>query len=270
MPEDCEPAGEQKATPWGFWATTGFSCIIAIVYVFVQLILFIVFAVVAALSTQNFDIEAFADGLQTNGFFLSTAILATAPFTIGLVILFAKIRPPLRPAAQGEAASRSITLKEYLCLNKVGWKEIRVWLLIVLLGAGIFDTLTYFLGRSIVTKFMLDTYTTAYFVPFLWAALIIVAPIVEEVFFRGFMFKGIEHSVLGPAGAVIITALLWSVMHVQYDVYGIISLFILGLILGIARHKSKSIYPTIVMHILQNLIATVEVVIYLRVAPNAA
>ncbi len=260
MQENCESEGEHKQTPWGFWATAGFSCVIAIVYVFVQLILFVVFAVVAALNTKNLDIEVFADGLQTNGFFLSTAILATAPFTIGLVILFAKIRP---------AAGRSITLREYLCLKKVGWKEISMWLLVVILCAGISDTLTYFLGRSVVTKFMLDSYTTAYFVPFLWVALIVVAPIVEEVFFRGFMFKGIEHSVLGPAGAVTITALLWSALHVQYDAYGIISLFIVGIILGIARFKSRSIYPTIFMHMLQNLIATVEVIIYLRVVPTA-
>jgi len=255
MPENNEPAGVQKPAPWGFWVTIGFSFVIGIVYIFVQLIIFAVFAVVAILCTKDFDIEHFAGSLQTNGFFLSTAICATAPFTIVLIMLFAKIR-------------RSITIKEYLCLHRVGWKELLKWSLVVLLFAGIFDTLSYLLDRPIVTQFMVDTYSTAYIVPLLWLAFIVIAPISEEIFFRGFLFKGIEHSVLGPAGAVFITALLWSIMHIQYNVYGIISLFIGGLILGVARVRSNSIYPPIVMHILQNIIATAEVVIYLMVMPK--
>ncbi len=257
MQRNYEPASQQKPAPWGFWATIGFSCIIGIVYIFVQVILFAVFAVVAALHTRDFDIAHFANSLQSNGFFLSTAICATAPFTIGLIILFAKIR-------------KTITIRQYLCLRRVGWKELFMWSLIVLLFAVCFDSLTYLLGRPIVPKFMVDTYTTAYFVPFLWLAFIVIAPIVEELFSRGFLFKGIERSKIGPAGAVLITSLLWSVMHIQYDVYSVISLFIGGLLLGLARVKSNSIYPPIVMHILQNTIAIIETVIYIRMMSNAA
>jgi len=115
---------------------------------------------------------------------------------------------------------------------------------------------------------MVDSYTTAYFVPFLWFAFIVVAPLTEELFFRGFLFKGIEHSRIGVAGAVVITSLFWSVMHIQYDIYGIANLFISGLLLGLARVKSNSIYTPVAMHILQNIIATVEAVIYLRMTPN--
>lgn len=256
MQENYEPVGEQKPSPWGFWPTVGFSCIIGIVYILIQVIVVALFVVAVMLRTTEFNIDKFCDSLHTDGLFLAVATCAAAPFIILLVVLFAKIR-------------KAIAIKEYLCLYRVSWKELFKWSLIVLLLAGFFDTLTFLLDRPIVTKFMVDTYTTAYFVPFLWFAFIIVAPLSEEIFFRGFLFKGIEHSRMGAAGAVVLTSLLWSVMHVQYDIYGIANLFISGLLLGLARVKSNSIYPPIVMHILQNLIATVEVVIYLRVVPNA-
>jgi len=268
-----ELTSQQKPSPWGFWPTVGFSCIIAIVYILIQVIVLAIFALAAIARTQDLDIEQFTNSLQSNGFFLSVTIYATSPFTIGLIILFAKIRRPPRLLVEdksGGAAGKTITIKEYLCLHRVGWKELFKWSLIVLLFAGFFDTLTFLLDRPIVPKFMLDTYTTAYFVPSLWLAFIIIAPVVEELFFRGFLFKGIEHSKLGPAGAVVITSLLWSIMHVQYDVYSIISLFTGGLLLGLARAKSNSIYTPIVMHILQNIIATIETIIYIRMMSNAA
>lgn len=250
-----ENAGEGRASPWGFWPTVGFSLIIFIVYTIIQVIILVVFAVVAALRTQNFNIEQYAKGLESNGLFLSIATSAAAPFTIGAVVLFAKIR-------------RQITLKEYLGLHRVGWKEMFKWCLIVLVFAGCFDTLTYLLGRSVVPEFMLGAYKSAYFTPLLWFALVIAAPLTEEILFRGFLFKGIEHSRMGPVGAVIISALAWSVIHLQYDAYGLSGIFAGGLLLGFARFKSKSIYPPIVMHALQNILATVEVVICLRMTPG--
>ena len=106
MQENYGHAGGQKPAPWGFWPTIGFSCVIAFVYFLVQVAILAVFAVVAALRTQDFDIESFANSLQSNGFFLSVTIYVTAPFTIGLMILFAKIRQPPRLLTQGGAAGK--------------------------------------------------------------------------------------------------------------------------------------------------------------------
>jgi membrane protease YdiL (CAAX protease family) len=251
-----ENTGEQKTRPWGFWPTVGFSLIIFIVYTVIQVIIFIIFAVLAALRTQNFNIEQYVKGLESNGLFLAIATCAAAPFTIGMTILFAKIR-------------KQIALKEYLGLQRVGWKELLKWSLILLIFSGCFDTLTYLLGRSVVPEFMLAAYKNAYSTPLLWFALVIAAPLTEEIFFRGFVFKGIEHSRLGPAGAVIISALAWSAIHLQYDAYGLAGIFAGGLLLGYARFKSKSIYPSIIMHTFQNIIATVEVIICLRMMPSA-
>ena len=112
--------GEQKTRPWGFWPTVGFSLIIFIVYTVIQAIILVIFAVAAALQTQNFNIEQYVKGLESNGLFLAIATCAAAPFTIGMTILFAKIR-------------KQITLKEYLGLHSVGWKELLKWSLILLI-----------------------------------------------------------------------------------------------------------------------------------------
>jgi membrane protease YdiL (CAAX protease family) len=256
MQTNDENIGKLQPTPWGFWPTIGFSCVIGVVYVFVQVIVVAVFAVVAVLQTPNLDIDEFTDSLQTNGLLLATATCAAAPFTVGLIVLFAKGR-------------KQITVKQYLCLHNTGWKEIFKWSLAVLVFVGCFDTLTFLIGRPVVPEFMTSAYTTAYFAPLLWFAFIIVAPLSEELFFRGFLFKGIENSRLGAVGAAIITSLGWSILHIQYDIYGIFALFAGGLLLAFARVRSNSLYPPIAMHILQNLIATVEVIIYLRIYSNA-
>lgn len=208
----------------------------------------VVFIVAARLRDANFDFARLVDSIESNGFCLAVATCVSNPFVVGLTVLFAKIR-------------KQITVRQYLCLHRVGWRELGKWSLVVVLFVICHDTLIFLLGRPIVPDFMLAAYRTAYSLPLLWLALMVMAPLAEEIFFRGFLFKGIEGSKLGPAVAIIITALAWSVMHLQYDIYGIAGLFVGGLLLGFARLRSNSIYPPIVMHALQNLIATIEVVV---------
>lgn len=257
MQAHLERMDEQRPTPWGIWPTLGFSCVIGTVYVFVQVIVVAGFVVAGTIRGQDLDISQFAEGLESNGLFLAVTTCAAAPFTIGLILLFAKIRKP-------------ITVREYLCLRWPGWKEICKWSLVVLLFVICHDSLTHLVHRSIVPKFMVSAYTSAYFRPLLLIAFFIAAPLSEELFFRGFLFRGVEKSRVGSAGAVILTSLAWSVMHVQYDVYSMGGVFAGGLILGLCRVKTKSVYTPIIMHMLQNTIATIEVVVYLRIMANAA
>lgn len=240
----------QKPTPWGFWATIGFSCIIAVIYFLAGIILSIIFVLAAKILKPQFDIMELAQSLDSNGLFLSLLICVSAPVVIGLCLLFAKIR-------------KNITIKEYLSLNSIGWRQYVKWTLILLLFIVCSDALTSALGVPIVSDFMVNAYKTAGFTPLLWLGFIIAAPLYEEIFFRGFLFKGIENSRVGPIGAIIITSLAWSALHIQYDFIIIVSIFAGGLILGWARIKTNSIYIPIAMHVLQNLLATIVVIVYL-------
>jgi membrane protease YdiL (CAAX protease family) len=74
---------------------------------------------------------------------------------------------------------------------------------------------------------------------------------------------------LGAVGAVGLTSLVWALIHVQYDAYGIATIFVTGLLLGYVRLKTGSLYATIFLHGLMNLVATLEVVVVLRHSSSA-
>ena len=83
----------------------------------------------------------------------------------------------------------------------------------------------------------------------------------EEILFRGFLFEGFRQSRIGVMGTIGLMAFVWALLHLQYGVYDIATVFVLGLVLGIARFKTDSLWSPLLMHSFVNLIATLEVAI---------
>ena len=52
------------------------------------------------------------------------------------------------------------------------------------------------------------------------------------------------------------TSALWAVLHQQYNVLGILFIFVMGLIFGWLRQRSGSTTLPIVLHTINNLLAT--------------
>jgi uncharacterized protein len=98
----------------------------------------------------------------------------------------------------------------------------------------------------------------------LWLATVVFAPVFEESFFRGFVFAGLRRSVLGPTGTIILTSLVFAALHLQYDFYGVATVFVLGLFLGIVRERSGSLWSTILLHATWNLAGMIGAAIALR------
>lgn len=242
---------EPSSVPWGIWATIGFSSIIIVLFLLIQFLGASVFAIVASQNDPNLNFDEFTASLQTNGFLIASVTCATTITTVGLIALFASFR-------------KGTTVKQYLHLYPVSAKTLYVWIGVVLVFAIAWDGLTYLLDRPVIPEFMLRAYETAYLVPLLWLAIVIAAPLAEELFFRGFLFEGLRYTRLGTIGTVVITSLLWAVIHLQYGPYEITTVFILGLLLGVARLVTGSIYIPILMHALVNLVATVEVAVYIH------
>jgi hypothetical protein len=94
-------------------------------------------------------------------------------------------------------------------------------------------------------------------------ALVAGAPLFEELFFRGFLFRGFEASFLGSAGTTIVTSALWTAIHVQYDAYQLATIFLLGLLFGVARAVSRSTLLPMAMHVATNVVACVQATLYL-------
>lgn len=81
---------------------------------------------------------------------------------------------------------------------------------------------------------------------------VIVAPVVEEVFFRGFVFAGLCQRYDWKKAAFISSA-LFAVIHVTPT--AMIPVFILGYIFAYLYHRSNSIWPAILMHVSTNALA---------------
>ena len=93
--------------------------------------------------------------------------------------------------------------------------------------------------------------------PSLLVTLLVVAvlcPVIEEVFFRGFLFAGLRAR-LGWGGALVISAALFSVAHVVPGIYP--QIFLVGLLLGLLYEFTSSVWPCIAMHGLLNAMAVI-------------
>ena len=76
----------------------------------------------------------------------------------------------------------------------------------------------------------------------------IAVPIVEEFVVRGFLFRGWSESFLGPAGAIVLTSAVWAMNHTQYDWFGRLDIFGMGLALGYFRWRCNSTWLTVMIH----------------------
>ena len=85
---------------------------------------------------------------------------------------------------------------------------------------------------------------------FLFLAVVVMAPIGEEVVFRGFLQKFLEEQWKDVTRAVLITSLFFAVIH--FNPYWTIQIYLLGVILGFLSWKTKSIIPSIILHGINN------------------
>jgi len=106
----------------------------------------------------------------------------------------------------------------------------------------------YQIQEEIVPMFGTDTFSLVV------AGILIVglAPIIEEIFFRGFLLRTLANK-SGVFLGSIVSAAIFAVFHMQWQ--SIIPIFILGLIINSIVIKSRSIIPAIGFHIFNNALA---------------
>ncbi|RME41243.1 MAG: CPBP family intramembrane metalloprotease [Caldilineae bacterium] len=80
----------------------------------------------------------------------------------------------------------------------------------------------------------------------------VVAPVAEEIFFRGFVFGGLRPR-YGWRKAAVVSAALFALLHLTPT--AILPIFLLGLIFAYLYQMSGSLWPSILMHMLTNGIA---------------
>ena len=236
---------------WGPWATVGFGLVVAAAFWVTQVFLLLAFLVAATGSGPASDVRQQQDRLVQSGLLLAVSICATTVVCGGLILVIIRLR------------SRA-TIANYLALRPVSLPTLLLLGLLVLGCIVAWDNVTRLLGKRDVLQVVLDAYQTAGWLPLLWLAMVVMAPLSEEIFFRGFLFAGLRQAWFGNVGAILLTSLAWAAIHLQNDAYEKASIFVFGLLLGAVRVKTESLWGCLTMHALLNLAATIQAELCLR------
>ena len=111
-------------------------------------------------------------------------------------------------------------MRDYLGLVLPQWRDAMIGLAGLVLLFIVFLLIKYLVGESPSPKFVVDLYHDAYalgYLPAMVMALVVLAPVTEELLVRGFLLRGWAASRLGPTGAILLTSALDG-CHTQYDV----------------------------------------------------
>jgi membrane protease YdiL (CAAX protease family) len=87
-------------------------------------------------------------------------------------------------------------------------------------------------------------------------AVVVIAPLIEEIFFRGYLFKLLQDK-LGDNPAVILTSILFAAAH--FNIFTFLPILVMGALMGWARKRTGSIIPSLILHMANNLIALLVV-----------
>lgn len=231
-----------QVKPWGILATLVLGAVALLAGQF---------AGIAAVAQYAGSLQA-VSLLNNDGAAVTVLIFVSTPVQVALLALFAR-------RAGGNAA-------DYLGLI---WPR-RSEVVFGIIAVGVFvvagNAITWMLGRNVVTNFQVDIYRTASsagWLPLLCFAVVAVTPIGEETLFRGFLFRGWLRSPGNAWPVITVTALLWSLIHMQYDWYVIGQVFISGIMLGWLRWATGSTILTTLLHGLINAEGMLETFIRL-------
>lgn len=128
----------------------------------------------------------------------------------------------------------------------------------IVLGAGLGlmnDLLSSLLERWIPKSLPIEQYFNSPTSAYALAAFgILVAPLVEELFFRGFLYPALARP-LGAAMAVALTGALFALIHSEQLAHSwvpLLLLFVIGVILTVVRARTKSVATCVIVHMSYN------------------
>jgi len=118
----------------------------------------------------------------------------------------------------------------------------------------VFDnSLTFWVSRISLPDFINGAFEELTVSPILLIlSAAVVAPIYEEIIFRGILLKGMSKKI-NPTIALVVSALFFAVSHL--NIQQGINAFLLGLVIGFIYLTTDSIYLSIFAHFINNLLA---------------
>ncbi len=138
--------------------------------------------------------------------------------------------------------------------GKIIWVSLLGTLLVTLLGSYCAEWVAHVMHRPVMVqeiipliKYALSANPLAAFV-----TVVIIAPITEEIIFRGLIYGAFEKR-FRVTGAILASSAVFALVHLQVAYF--IPIFCLGIVLGWARYKTGSLGLPILVHVLNNGIA---------------
>jgi len=155
---------------------------------------------------------------------------------------------------------RRLARKETLGLYWPTPKQFLLFFTIFACLAALEEGTLYALNLNEVTRWDYDTASTIIRI----IGICMVAPVAEEMIFRGLMFSQIAQTKFGVKGAIILPAVFFMLAHFDKNIepglgYVIfLQILVDGLFFGFVRHKTNSILLTIVLHAIGNSAAVIQ------------
>ena len=84
---------------------------------------------------------------------------------------------------------------------------------------------------------------------------VVMAPLFEEIVFRGIIMKGLTNKGVKPVTAIIISAVVFGLVH--GNPWQFVGAVLLGCVLGLVYHKTKSLLLPILLHAFNNLCSAI-------------
>jgi uncharacterized protein len=228
---------------FGFWGTALWGAVVFAAMFVGQIAVVVYFVLIHG---GSIDMKA---AVQIVGQGLTISLSVITGLLAVLLALWLVIRRTRTPFA------------DYLGLRGFSWKNLLlgvVGLVIIIMG---WDLMSRAIGREVEPGFMLEVLKSAQKDGALWLLILafcVAAPVSEEFFARGFLYRGWSETFLRVPGAIVLSSLVWTSVHLQYDLYFLGEVFCLGLWFGYLRYRSNSIWLTIVLHGLNNFGAVVQ------------
>jgi membrane protease YdiL (CAAX protease family) len=241
-----------RPTPrvWKFWGTTLWGFVVFAAMFAGQL------AVVGWFLLRQggpLDQESFGDAVRivvSNGLTISLSVITGLPAVAAALWIAIRIK--------------HARFADYLALRSFSWANLAIGVVALFVLVMGWDAVSRATGREVEPGFMGDVLKTAQDDGALWLlvfAFCVAAPITEEFFARGFLYRGWSESFLRVPGAIVLSSLVWTGLHLQYNWYFLGEVFSIGLLLGYLRYRSNSTWLTIILHGLNNLAAVVQTIL---------
>jgi membrane protease YdiL (CAAX protease family) len=159
-------------------------------------------------------------------------------------------------------------------IRHLGWTSKKIWKDI---GIGIGLFIPFYFGTSLLEKGLqsigfsapatpLPSYLTAEDIPQILLAflLVLVVAVAEEIIFRGYLILRFKTLSKSTVAAVVLAAFIFSLGHGYEGSAGVITVGVIGALLGIIYLWRRSLVPTLVMHFLLDFIGIVFVPIMIQ------